>query len=61
MCLLSDHKGPLDNYEYEFSVLSTRNAKNVGLQTLCARTVRKTRTGTRPRPPIFVFAFAYPL
>ena len=41
-----------DDYEYEFSVLSKRTSKNVGLQTLCACSVRKTRTCTRPRPPI---------
>ena len=41
-----------DDYEYEFSVLSTRNSKNLGLQTLSACSVRKTRSGTRPRPPI---------
>ena len=35
-----------------FSVLSTRTSKNVSLRTLCACSVRKTRTGTRPRPPI---------
>ena len=41
------------DYEYdEFSVLSTRTSKNVGLQTLCACSVRKTRTRSRPRPPI---------
>ena len=40
-----------DDYEYEFSVLSTRTSKNVGLQTLCACSVRKTRTRSRPRPP----------
>ena len=34
------------------SVLSTRTSKNVGLQTLCTCSVRKTRTVTRPRPPI---------
>ena len=28
-----------DNYEYEFSVLSTRTSKDVGLQTLCACSV----------------------
>ena len=32
-----------DYYEYEFPVLSTRTSKNVGLQTLCACSVRKTR------------------
>ena len=36
-----------DDYEYEFSVLSTRTSKNVGLQTLCASSVRKTRTRCR--------------
>ena len=41
-----------DDYRYECSALSTRTSKNVGLQTLCACSVRKTRTGTRPRPPI---------
>ena len=41
-----------DDYEYEFSVLSTRTSKNVGLQTLCACSVRKTRICSRPRPPI---------
>ena len=40
-----------DDYEYEVSVLST-HTKHVGLQTLCACSVWKTRTGTRPRPPI---------
>ena len=35
-----------DDNEYEFSVLSTRTSKNVSLQTLCACSVRKTRTGT---------------
>ena len=39
-----------DDYEYQFSVLSTRTSKNVGLQTLCACSVRKTRS--RPRLPI---------
>ena len=38
-----------DDYEYEFSVLSTCTTKNVGLQTLCACSVC---TGTRPRPLI---------
>ena len=42
-----------DDYEYEFSVLSMHSSKNVGLQTLCACSVRKTCTGTRPRPPIY--------
>ena len=41
-----------DDYEYEFSVLCTRTSKNVGLQTLCACSVRKPRTRSRPRPPI---------
>ena len=41
-----------DDYEYEFPVLSTRTSKNVGLQTLCACSVRKTGTRSRPRPPI---------
>ena len=40
------------DYEYEFSVLSTRTSKNVGLQTLCACSVLKTRTRSRPRLPI---------
>ena len=31
-----------DDYEYEFSVLSTRTSKNVGLQTLCACSVRSS-------------------
>ena len=45
--------GDEDDYDYEFSVLmSTRTSKNVGLQILCACSVRKTRTGTRPHPPI---------
>ena len=41
-----------DDYENEFSVLSTRTSKKVGLQALCACSVRKTRTRSRPRPPI---------
>ena len=41
-----------DNYEYEFSVLSTRTSKDVGLQTLCACSEWKTRTRSRLRPPI---------
>ena len=41
-----------DDYEYEFPVLSTRTSKNVGLQTLCACSVWKTRTRSGPRPPI---------
>ena len=41
-----------DDYENEFSVLSTRTSKNVALQTLCACSVRKTRARSRPRPPI---------
>ena len=41
-----------DDYEYEFSVLSMRTSKNVGLQTLCACSVLKTGTRSRPRPPI---------
>ena len=41
-----------EDYEYEFSVLSARTSKNVGLQTLCACSVRKTRTRSRPRLPI---------
>ena len=41
-----------DDYDYEFSDLSTRTSKNLGLQILCPCSVRKTRTGTRPRPPI---------
>ena len=41
-----------NDYEYEFSVLSMRTSKNVGLQAFCACSVRKTRTGTRPRPSI---------
>ena len=41
-----------DDYECEFSVVSTRTSKNVGLQTLCACPVRETRTRCRPRPPI---------
>ena len=31
-----------DDYEYEFSVLSTHTSKNVGLQTLCACSVRNS-------------------
>ena len=42
-----------DDYEYKFSVLSTRSLKNVGLQTMCACLVWKTRTRSRPRPPIY--------
>ena len=41
-----------DYYEYEFSVLIMRTSKNVGLQTLFACSVLKTRTRSRPRPPI---------
>ena len=41
-----------DDYEYEFSVLSTRTSKNVGLETLCACSVRTTRARSRPRLPI---------
>ena len=41
-----------DGYEYEFSVLSMRTSKNVGLQTLCACSVLQSRTRSRPRPPI---------
>ena len=41
-----------DDYEYEFSVLRTRTSKNVGLQTLYACSVLKTRTPSRPRLPI---------
>ena len=53
-----------DDYEYEFSVLSSRTSKNVGLvvglQTLCACSVRKTRTGTRhSRPTSFLGPFPY--
>ena len=33
-----------DDYEFEFSVLRMRTSKNVGLQTLCACSVLKTRT-----------------
>ena len=33
-----------DEDDYEFPVLSTRTSKNVSLQTLCACSVRKTRT-----------------
>ena len=40
------------NFEYEFSVLSTRTSKNVGLQTLCACSVRKTCTRRRRLPAI---------
>ena len=42
-----------DDYEYEFHVLSTRTSKNVVLQTLCACSVRKTRTRSGPRPPAY--------
>lgn len=41
-----------DDYEYKFSVVSMRTSKNVSLQTLYACSVRKTRTSSRPRPPI---------
>ena len=41
-----------DDYEYEFSVLSTRTSKNVDPETLCACSVWKTCTRSRPRPPI---------
>ena len=41
-----------EDYENKFSVLSMRTSKNVGLQTLCACSVRKTRTGSRSRPAI---------
>ena len=40
----------LEDKDDEFSVLSTRTSKNVGLQTLCTCSVWKTRTRTRPRP-----------
>ena len=42
-------------YEYEVSVLSTRTSKNVGLQTLCSCSVRKTgsrSSSSRPRHSI---------
>ena len=41
-----------DDYEYEFSVLNMRTSKNVGLQTLCACSVLKPRTRSRPHAPI---------
>ena len=40
------------DYEFEFSVLSMRTSKNVGLQTLCAFSVLTTPTRSRPRSPI---------
>ena len=47
--------GPLDRRARTTTsthFLSMRTSKNVGLQTLCACSVLKTRTGSRPRPPI---------
>ena len=38
-----------DDYEHEFSVLSTRTSKNVGLRTSYECSVRKTRTRSRSR------------
>ena len=35
----------------------TSISKNVGLQTFCACSVRKTRTGTHPRPPTIQRSF----
>lgn len=41
-----------DDYECEFSVLSMRTSKNVGLKTLCPCSVWKTHALSRPCPPI---------
>ena len=39
------------DYDYEFFLLSTHTSKNVGLQTLCACSVREIPTRSRPRSP----------
>ena len=41
-----------DDYEYKCSVPSNRTSKNVSLQALYACSVQKTRTRSRPRPPV---------
>ena len=41
-----------DDYEYEFSVLSMRTRFGGRHFSKCARSEQKTRTRSRPRPPI---------